>query len=259
MPSNVLRKYGWRPDPPDHRDHMFATRIELSKLPPSVDLRSKCPVVYDQAALGSCTGNALAGAHQFEQIKLRPGRDFIPSRLFIYYNEREMEGTIQEDAGAIIRDGIKTLVWKGVCPETEWPYIENQFTTCPGDACYKHALDHQVTSYKRILQDLHQLKACLAEGYPFVFGFTVYASFESEEVARTGVMKMPEAGEENCGGHAVMCVGYDDNLHGGVFIVRNSWGSGWGDNGYFFMPYQYMTKPGLASDFWSIRMVETDT
>ena len=98
------------------------------------------------------------------------------------------------------------------------------------------------------------LKGCLAAGYPFVFGFTVLSSFETQEVADTGVMPMPADGDKQLGGHAVCCVGYDDDKQ--CFVVRNSWGSSWGDGGYFYMPYKYMTDSGLASDFWTIRWVE---
>lgn len=256
----MSRVYGWRPDKPDIRDRKYtASRGVLVDLPAVVDLTVDCPIVYDQGVLGSCTANAIGAAFQFEQIKQErkmsdPGRDFIPSRLFIYYNERVIEGSVDIDAGAEIRDGIKTVVKQGVCPETVWPYDVARFREKPVDACYQDALNHQVVEYLRVDQTLDQLKACLAAGYPVVFGFTVYESFEGAEVARTGLVTMPHGGERVVGGHAVMAVGYDDATQ--RFLVRNSWGEGWGKNGYFTMPYEYLLHSDLAADFWTIRLVE---
>src|SRR5205814_339962 len=121
------------------------------------------------------------------------------SRLFVYYNERAMEGTINDDAGAMIRDGVKSLVKLGVCSETKWPYKIAKFTNKPSAACYKEAANHQVTSYHRIIS-LQQMRQCLAEGYPFVFGFSVYEAFEGDEVARTGKLTLPERSEKQLGG-----------------------------------------------------------
>ena len=124
MPIN--RKYGWAPDLPDHRDHLYsAPQPILAKLSPKKSVQAGCPPVYDQGQLGSCTANAIAGAMQFEQKK-QELTVFAPSRLFVYYNERDMEGTVNSDAGAQIRDGVKSVADLGVCPETEWPYDINQ-------------------------------------------------------------------------------------------------------------------------------------
>ena len=251
----TIQKYGWLPDLPDARDHRYAAPMAvLSKLPASVDLRPKCPPVYDQGQLGSCTGNAIAGAIQFGRRKAKQKPDFVPSRLFIYYNERVIEHTVNTDAGAQIRDGIKCAVNQGACNEKTWPYNIAQFTKQPPAAAYQEAKKYQVTSYSRVTQTLSQLKGCLANGYPFVFGFTVYESFESQQVAQTGVMTMPAPKEKVVGGHAVLAVGYDDASQ--RFIIRNSWGPGWGQKGYFTMPYAYITESNLADDFWTIRLVE---
>ena len=251
----TIQKYGWLPDLPDARDHLYAAPMAvLSKLPASVDLRPKCPPVYDQGQLGSCTGNAIAGAIQFGRRKAKQKPDFVPSRLFIYYNERVIEHTVNTDAGAQIRDGIKCAVNQGACNEKTWPYNIAQFTKQPPAAAYQEAKKYQVTSYSRVTQTLSQLKGCLANGYPFVFGFTVYESFESQQVAQTGVMTMPAPKEKVVGGHAVLAVGYDDASQS--FIIRNSWGPGWGQKGYFTMPYAYITESNLADDFWTIRLVE---
>ena len=252
MPRKI-KGYGWIPDLPDHRDHLYAAPPpRLSALPPSADLRPECPPVYDQGQLGSCTANAIAGAIEFDQMK-QGQTAFVPSRLFIYYNEREIEGTITSDSGAQIRDGIKSVAQQGVCPEPEWPYDITKFSETPPANCYADALQHKVSSYLRLVQDLNQFKGCLADGYPFVFGFAVYESFESPQVAQTGHAPMPAPGEQQLGGHAVVCVGYDDGNQ--WFIVRNSWNTTWGMQGYFTLPYTYLTQTGLASDFWTIRIV----
>lgn len=249
------KRYGWVPDLPDHRDFMYAAPpIALATLPAQKDLRDQCPAVYDQGQLGSCTANAIAAAHEFEQKQQKSRRAFTPSRLFIYYNERVIEGTVSEDAGAMIRDGIKSVVKQGACPETQWPYVITRFTKKPTPICYHEALNHQVVSYLRLVQNINQMKGCLASGYPFVFGFSVYESFESSVVARTGQVPMPAGDERLLGGHAVMAVGYNDAHQ--YFIVRNSWGARWGRKGYCFMPYAYLTNPDLAADFWTIRLVE---
>jgi len=210
--------------------------------------------VYDQGQLGSCTANAIAGAIQFDRLKQQLAQVFVPSRLFIYYNERATEHTVDSDSGAQIRDGIKSVAKLGDCPETEWPYTIAKFKTRPSPKCYADALQYRVVSYQRLTPVLSQLKGCLASGYPFVFGFTVYESFESPQVARTGHASLPGSGERAIGGHAVVGVGYQDAKQ--WFIVRNSWGSRWGLKGYFTLPYAYLTDENLASDFWTIRVVQ---
>lgn len=246
--------YGWIPDLPDQRDHLYAAPVLAPQaLPSSVDLRPQCPPVYDQGQLGSCTANAIGGAYQFCELKQSLASAFIPSRLFIYYNERVIEHSVSSDSGAQIRDGIKSVAQQGVCPEDLWPYDIANFAEQPPARCYDAASSHKVNRYQRLAQNLNQMRACLASGYPFVFGFTVYNSFESDEVAKTGVVPMPNPDEQVLGGHAVVAVGYDDSKQ--QFIVRNSWGASWGLQGYCLMPYAYLTQahPNLASDFWTLR------
>jgi C1A family cysteine protease len=250
----TVKHYGWLCDIPDQRDHLYAAPVvALAALPPGVDLRNQCPPVYDQGQLGSCTANGIGGALQFDRMKQKLTPDFIPSRLFIYYNERVIEHTVNSDSGAMIRDGIKSVSKQGDCPEGEWPYDITKFAATPPPKCYKDARHYKAVQYQRLVQDVNQMKGCLASGYPFVFGFTVYESFESQQVTQTGVVPMPGPAEQVMGGHCVVAVGYDDSQQ--RFIVRNSWGTGWGMQGYCTMPYAYLIDSNLASDIWTIRLV----
>jgi len=245
------KRYGWTPDMPDQRDHQYVPTIQT--IPQVVDLRSSLPAPYDQGQLGSCTANAIAGALQFDQAKQKL-TSVMPSRLFIYYNERVLEHTVNSDAGAMIRDGIKSVATIGVCSETLWTYDINKFAKKPPDTCYQDGIKHLALTYKRLTQHLNKMQACLAEGYPFVSGITVYESFESPLVAQTGMVPMPEHTERALGGHAVLACGYDNDKQ--MFLMRNSWGSDWGEKGYFYLPYAYLLSGDLSSDFWTIRTVE---
>src|SRR6185369_7414050 len=250
-----IKRYGWVPDTPDQRDHLYAAPVARMKtLARRIDLRRQCPrTIYDQGQLGSCTGNAIGCAIQFERLKQKRKPNFIPSRLFIYYNERDMEDTIASDSGAQIRDGIKSVAKLGDCPETEWPYDIAKFATKPSPNCFRDARKYKAVLYQRVIQSLNQMKGCLDSGFPFVFGFSVYESFESAAVGKSGIVPMPASSEKQLGGHAVLAVGYDDRDQ--RFIVRNSWGPKWGMRGYFTMPYAYVTDSNLADDLWTIRVI----
>jgi len=242
--------YGWIPDLPDQRDHLYvAVHAAPKKLPAKVDLRKTCSAIEDQGQLGSCTANALVGALEFLERKQKQPVTNL-SRLFVYYNERVIEHSVSQDAGAMLRDGIKTLAKQGVCDEKLWPYAIKKFAAKPTAACYTQATAHTISSYQR-LSTLADMRACLASGYPFVFGFTVYDSFESDAVAASGVVPLPKKNERVLGGHAVCAVGYDDKAT--RFIVRNSWSRGWGQKGYCTMPYAYLDNGDLADDMWTMR------
>lgn len=249
-----IARYGWRrplPDPRAPKFHDFRTVESSVALPTLVDLRAKCPPVYDQGDLGSCTGNALAGHVQFTIGKEGKKPWFTPSRLFIYYNERVIENSVKQDAGATIADGVTTLKVNGAPPESDWWYDVAKFAVKPNKKVYTEAAKTMVVDALSFDNtNLDALRTCLASGSPFVFGFSVYESFESSTVARTGVVPMPKSSEELLGGHAVMAVGYDHVKQ--VFIVRNSWGPDWGKKGYFTIPYAYITNPDMADDFWTI-------
>lgn len=244
-------------DAPDHRDLVFNvaahSKVRDVELPAAVDLRpAESFPLYNQGELGSCTANALCTAFHF--IQLQEGvQDFAPSRLFVYFNERAIEGHVGEDTGASLRDGIRSLLTWGVCDEKLWPYDVSQFTVQPKKECYDAALANRCKQYARVEQNLANLKGCIAAGYPFVFGFMVLCDFMAGEVQNTGDMEWPPKGMPH-GGHAVQACGYDDAKQ--CFIVRNSWGQEWGDNGYFYMPYRFITHPQLCHDFWAIVLVD---
>ena len=242
-----MKKYYWIPDVPDMRDHMMSVAAPTT-LPTKVDLRHLCSPIENQGQLGSCTGNAIVGA--MEILENKNNEKFIDlSRLFVYYNERFIEGTVKNDSGACIRDGIKALATYGVCTESLWPYKIDMFDDAPTKECFEDGLTRKIINYKRIV-DLQGMKECLAAGYPFIFGMSIYESFESPEVAVTGVVNIPVIGEKSLGCHAILAVGYDDSTK--RFLIRNSWGSGWGQKGYFTIPYEYLNNRNLSDDFWMI-------
>lgn len=260
--SNLNRRYNWLPDKPSHHDPKFKLiHSSAVTLPALIDLKPYCSPVFNQGDIGSCTGNALAGAFEFMQLKeirnkqiTSPeefGGDYAAAaRLFIYWYERYLEGDVNQDGGAQIRDGVRVLSRWGCCTEALWPYADSNLFTQPIASAMAQAGRHKVGSYSR-LEDLNDMKTCLAFGYPFVFGFTVFESFESAAVAATGNVPMPGPNESILGGHAVMAVGYNDEKQ--WFTVRNSWGADWGLGGYFHLPYAYLTNQDLASDLWTIR------
>jgi C1A family cysteine protease len=251
-----LHKYGWRPEIPDARDHVFKSPfihsafLRGSLLPSSVDMRKYCSPVENQGILGSCTGNAIVGGLELlENKNLDPLSRVDLSRLFVYYGERDLEGTVLQDSGAFIRDGMKFVNQVGVCPEPLWPYDPDQFTVKPADVCYLEASAHKLVEYQSVT-NLNDMQSALAQGFPVVFGISVYESFESDAVAKTGIVPMPNYNtESNLGGHAVCAVGYDLTVK--TILVRNSWGPEWGMGGYFTLPFQYVTD--LADDMWCMK------
>lgn len=243
--------YGYKKDSYDHRDFLRAFN-PAAILPAAVDLRTKVKLpIYDQGQLGSCTSQALATAHYFAQKTTKgSGTAIKPSRLCIYYREREIEGTILEDSGAMIRDGIKALANGGVCPESMWPYNVKKFTQAPPAVAVAQEKNHKILKYERVQSNSLAVKQAIAAGDPVVVGIMLYASFESDATLRTGIVPMPKRNEQVLGGHAVILVGYDDTKQ--MFTLQNSWGTSVGDKGYFYLPYKYIDL-GLGSDFWTIK------
>lgn len=251
----TIQRFGWKRDLPDHRDlelrSLRESRTTGKKrlLPRKVSLAdgfSRVPM-YDQGQLGSCTANAIAAAVMFLEFKEVGDLSLTyPSRLFIYYGEREIEGSIPWDDGAEIRDGMKVVAKQGYPQEDSFPYDIRRFAERPSDGVYTEAKKDHITKYYRVPQTLFSLRICLAHGYPIVFGFTVYSNFP---YGGNGDISMPSGGVD--GGHAVVLTGYDDKEK--MFDWRNSWGPGWGRNGYGRIPYVYVTDPNLCDDFWTIR------
>lgn len=249
----MVRKFGWKPDLPDTRDHMLKLPRYYLGLPRMVDLRPQCPPVVDQLDLGSCTANAIGSAVQFDLMK-HMQVTFPPSRLHIYYEERVIEHTIHEDAGAELRNGVKVINKLGAAPEVLWPYDVKKFASKPSKGVVNAAAKTKAVEYERMVPTLNQIKACLASGHPFVFGFSVYESFMTDRVAKTGIMPIPKKSEKMLGGHAVMGVGYDNSKK--AVLARNSWGTKWGIEGYFWMPYVCIIDPNMCDDFWKITMMK---
>ena len=254
-PIAIGRKFGWVPDLPDARDIYYAVPKDIS-IPDCVNMEIDCPPVYDQSTLGACTACSIGAVYQFEEMKQFGVENSItPSRLFIYYNERVIEGTVSVDRGAMLRTGMKCVSAQGVCPEPDWPYIIDRFAIRPTDKCYETALNYQVIQYQRLNQDLATLQACLAAGNQFVCGISIFDSFQSMHVSRTGIVPMPIFSQERMiGGHAIVGIGYNNETR--RFRMKNSWGTQWGQNGYFEIPYEYLTNRNLSADFWTIQMVE---
>ena len=245
--------FGWLPDFPDHRDRLYESIMKKpSVLPRHIDLREHCSAVKFQRHLQSCTSHAIAAALEFLEKRDHVQFDDL-SRLFIYFNEREITRTTASDSGARIRDGIKSLARHGVCHESSWPYVISKFTRKPPGKCYEEAKRHKITSYHR-LRTLTEMRICLAEGFPILCGFSVYESLVTKKVARTGIAPLPKKHEAVVGGHAVLVVGYEEKTK--RFLIRNSWGKHWGQAGYFTVPYEYLENRHYSSDFWSIHRAE---
>jgi C1A family cysteine protease len=252
--TKIKRHYGRIKDKPHTlTPHTFAVQKFISAVR-HLDLRNTYKIpVYDQGELGSCTANGINFLYEFDQFKQHEKSPFVPSRLFTYYNERKLTPeNLNVDSGASISDGVTVLSTVGVIPESLWPYDISKFADQPPLTCYNQCVNHKAITYRPIRQNLNQMKQALLSGFPICFGCTVFESFESEEVARTGLVPMPKRGEEEMGGHCMVIVGFDDDKH--LWIVRNSWGN-WGDAGYCYMPYDYLTNSRLADDFWIITTV----
>ncbi|APG09943.1 hypothetical protein BKD09_16585 [Bradyrhizobium japonicum] len=252
---------GWIPDRPDPRDRLRVTPqfAKPGPRPASADLSGKLPPAYDQGKLGTCTANAIAGAVQYAR-RVHRLDDFIPSRLFIYYQQRKIEGSLSLDAGAQLRDGIASVANIGVCPESDWPYDNvagdpsthlfppnAQAVEAPPPIIVQKAGKYRTISYEPLRQEVAVLESCIAGGYPFVFGFKVYGDFNEA----TQALRKPGPDELTAlWGHAVLATGYDQTKR--TFRIRNSWGPTANDNGYFEMDYDYVLNSAWAANFWVV-------
>ncbi len=244
---------GWRPEPPDPQDHMFVdhpAKMVLKEAATAgvLDLRKWCSPVEDQRDLGSCVANAVVGG--LELLQLRNGQPLHDlSRLFVYYNSRLMHQNADVDEGTYIRLAMGTLSSLGTCSEAKWPYDTSKVFYRPSWGAYREAFTNKIQSFYRIDGTgdyrLTQIRQALEAQHPVVFGCLVDNDFMN--TGPTGQVSMPKAGRSVVGGHAMLIVGYKDS--GRTLIVRNSWGTGWGDNGYCYIPDTYLDATD-ANDFW---------
>lgn len=253
----IERKLNWRPGLPTRIAHFEHDKSIV--FPPFLSLMAKMPPITDQGQEGACTGHSAVAPLFVAHAGRTPS--IMPAPAFIYYNERLMNGQQNQDSGAAISDIYRAANHYGVCDEAICPYVAGDYAMPPSQAAYAAAAGLRAHIYAPVLQTEAGVKGCLNHGFPVDFGFTVYDSFESLQVAQTGIVPMPGPGENVLGGHAVDIIGYNDgpgtNL--GIperhFMVRNSWGTGWGASGYCYMPYEYLLDNQLASDFWMIRLL----
>jgi C1A family cysteine protease len=251
------------------------TESETNNDPSSttLDLRLNMPAIYDDHGLGCSTVSALATLLEFHQLQEDPESDYEPSRLFWYYAIRVLRGTERSDSGASFRDAWKVLNQEGICDEIDWPFQPNMYLAAPYWSCYESESQSTPVVYKRVPHTMDAIKYCLKNNMPIAFGMSIYASFESETTRRTGQVSLPaccrdlkqgndgssneetsdnitktEEEDVHLGGHALVLVGFNDETN--VFIVRNSQGTKWGDNGYAYIPYEYILNPMLCRDFW---------
>lgn len=246
--------YNLSRDKPDKSDEFDAINLKINIHRNSIvtiDHRRTCPDIVHQGDIGSCTASALSCIFYHNMLKFNYADPFIPSRLFLYYNTRAMKHTVNMDIGGSMRDGLKALHSYGMCPETMWEYDIKKYKNKPPDKAYVFGQSNKGIVYSRIPQHLTQLKQCLLDGYLFAFGMSVYSNFEDGDVEKTGIVKPPTKNDIYLGGHAVCAVGFNDERN--TFVVRNSWGSEWGDHGYCYLPYDFVTNPDLVYDIWTFR------
>jgi C1A family cysteine protease len=251
-----IKYLGWRPDTPDQRDRALKVTApaRIANLPKRVDLARNVamPAVYDQGELGSCTANAIGAAFEYELRRQRLA-DFVPSRLAIYYGERFLEGTVNADAGAEIRDGMKVIAKEGTASEALWPYNVRRFAQRPPATYYAEALKRLCVSYERVGQTETEIKRALASGFPVAFGISVYESFDTDATAKSGKIPAPKPSEQLLGGHAILATGYGAS----TIQFRNSWGASWARGGYGSLSLDYVLNNDLADDFWIVKAVES--
>ena len=229
-----------RADEIDTRDFLYeATGKPVAD---TVDLTPWASRVEDQGHLGSCTGQAVVGAYELSLRKMTPAQPLELSSLFAYFNARVIEGYTDEDVGAYVRSAIDALAKWGVCLEALWPYRIEEFDVTPPVACYADARQRRIKNYRR-LSTLPDIKDALTQGLPVVAGMQVYSQFTDLDTRRP-VLQMPYSDEAPIGGHAVCIVGYNSDS----FLVRNSFGADWANNGYFWMPFEYAERETM--DLW---------
>ena len=252
-----MRKFCLQRSPYDERDFAMEVPHVRGPLPAKYSLRDEMPPVFDQGVLGSCASNAGSIAVQYLLRKAQLP-EMRPSRLFIYYNTRVKVACwpVDEDTGACMRDLCKSISKYHACDETKWPYEINKFDMAPSKSAYMAAKFPCAITYCAVRQNLDDMKRVLLSNRPILAGLMIFESFDTERVARSGVIPMPDTiHEQSLGGHAVLIVGYDDSNE--VFIGQNSWGPEWGAQGFFFIPYEYVLDRDIAFDFWALSFVQS--
>lgn len=257
----VVPKYNFKSDPhnrtaPPIQKHT-GFKLANMMLPAKYSLVDHMPPVYDQAQTSSCTANGLVALVEHLELTsgefLVNGAKYIPlSRLFVYYNERNIEGDPNQDNGAVAADGVHSLMQFGAATESAWPFSEQALLACPAPNVYQDAVNRKITAAANVPQDIDSIKRTLFSGYPIGVGIQLYQSFESDTVAANGIVSMPVSNENCLGGHYVVIVGYDTTGAIPMAQMRNSWGASWGQQGYFWIPFDYLLNPNLAEDFWVV-------
>lgn len=234
--------------------HENMTKPKVTEYANSHSLLQIAPAVYDQGQTGTCTANAICGALQF----IENDKTFKPSRLFCYYEERVREGqtnTTLQDTGADPMDGLVSLKSQGICSEDLWPFVESKVDTAPTQTCYSQALSHKFTNIGYVAkpnivgtQLLDNIRKSILSSVPVLIGITVYSSFESDSVAKSGLIPLPNLKKETLlGYHEILIIAYDDTRQS--FMIRNSWGNNWGLDGNAWLPYSYVMNSSLCSQF----------
>lgn len=266
LPEGVPLPEGEQRDVPELLGELgVSTPVEEQTLKPGIDLRNEFPPIEDQGKVGSCTANAGVALVEYFERKAS-GSHVDASRLFLYKATRNIMN-LTGDTGAFLRTTMQAMVLFGVPPESYWPYDEARFDEEPTPFCYAFGQNYKALQYYRLEppgtnreQLLARIKTQLTAGLPPMFGFSVYASYR-QSFTNGGLFPFPLSGENKAGGHAVVAVGYDDtkkiaNASGrepteGAVLIRNSWGTDWGEEGYGWLPYKYIQR-SLAVDWWSL-------
>lgn len=250
------RSFGWvRERFRDPRDVLYSVSpTVIAKRPPALNLRERWKTdPWDQLSLGRC-GPMSAKSELLYDQEQTPAPDILPSSLYIYYNTRVLMGTVNYDSGVSNRELCKALAQYGWCSEAAHTEDIKRFKEVPSQAAYAEGATRKVTRYERVTQSIEGMEGAIAQFDPFIFGCNWYASWETSAIARSGNLTVTGRSDRILGGHDVVVCGYDSVKR--VFLFRNSWGTGWGDQGYGSIPYDQALDPRKANDFWTLHWDE---
>ncbi len=246
----LKRAYGWLPSKPDHRDRVYRSAPLMGQY--DYDLRGSMPEVYDQGQTGSCVWQATSAAMEYLR-RHELLSDFVPSRLWGYWQTRVVEGTTSSDSGCTVRDAMKVANAIGVPPEVLWPFDPGKVLVAPPDNCLTAAKTDMAVSYAVVNNNLSEILSCFRQRIPVIIGCSVFSGIQSDGAAATGYIPMPSPDEAPDGGHSMLLVGAQYAKR--RFIVRQSWGPGWGDSGYGYMDFEYILNPNLTDELWAISKI----